>query len=881
MRDPAPTTIYLRDYTPPAFLVPAIDLDFAVHDDHVLVHARLRIERNAAGEDPRAPLVLDGDELELVAVVLDGRRLDTEAYVADTRRLLVRDVPDRFTLETTTYIRPQTNTRLMGLYASKDGLFTQCEPEGFRRITWFVDRPDVMSRYTTTIHADRARYPFLLSNGNPVDGGEEARGRHWVKWEDPFPKPSYLFAMVAGKLDVLRDTFVTRSGRTAQLAIFVEPGKLDQVAFAMQALKKSMKWDEEVFGLELDLDHFMIVAVGDFNMGAMENKGLNIFNTKYVLSRPDIATDADFHNIDRVVAHEYFHNWTGNRVTCRDWFQLSLKEGLTVFRDQEFSADMYSRPVQRIQEVRTLRAAQFAEDAGPMAHPVRPQSYMEIANFYTATVYEKGAEVVRMIHTLLGAERFRKGMDLYFARHDGQAVTCDDFVAAMADASGVDLTQFKRWYDQAGTPVVAARGNYDARARTYTLTLEQHTPPTPNQSDKLPLHIPLALGLVGGDGKDVAIRLEGDPTPPAATRVLSFTQTRQTFRFVDVRVEPVPSIARGFSAPVIVRYDYSEDDLTHLMAHDSDAFNRWEAAQRLATKLILRDVEARRSGRSVPVPASFVTAFGRVLADGRRDPAFAAEALSLPAESYLAEQIEIVDPDALHESRNALLRRLAHALKSELGEAYHALAQREPYSPDAASSGRRALKNLALGYLMQLDDPGVVARCEWQLDNADNMTDALAALTAIANRDIGVRVGALERFYSKWKDEPLVVDKWLRVQATSQLPGTLAEVRRLAEHESFNIRNPNKVYALLAAFGYANHVRFHAADGSGYAFLAERVIELDPINPQVAARLARAFDRWKKFDFERQALAREALERIRDTPGLSKDVSEIVLRSLA
>jgi aminopeptidase N len=791
-------------------------------------------------------------------------------------------VPDRFTLETQVRIRPRNNTKLMGLYASKDGYFTQCEAEGFRRITFFIDRPDVMARYTTTIHADKARFPFLLSNGNPVAHGDEpsAVTRHWVKWEDPFPKPSYLFAMVAAQLDKLEDTFVTMSGKTVRLSIFVEPGKLDQSGFAMQALKKSMKWDEEVFGLELDLDHYMIVAVGDFNMGAMENKGLNIFNTKYVLARPDIATDTDFMLIDRVVAHEYFHNWTGNRVTCRDWFQLSLKEGLTVFRDQEFGADMYSRPVQRIQEVRALRAAQFPEDGGPMAHPVRPQSYMEISNFYTPTVYEKGAEVVRMIHTLIGARSFRKGMDLYFQRHDGQAVTTDDFVQAMQDASGVDLTRFKRWYDQAGTPVVQASGSYDAAARAYTLTLAQFCPPTPGQPEKLPLHIPFALGLVDSQGKDVAPRLQGEPAPTGATRVLSLTQAEQSFTFVDVPSEPVPSLLRGFSAPVIVKYDYDDAALAHLLAHDSDAFNRWEAGQRLAVSILLRAVAARQGGRQPEFPDEFVHAFARVLDDVVRDPAFTAEALALPSESYIAEQMDVVDPDAIHAVRVALRRHLGEALKGELLAAYQAFTVAGPYSADARSAGQRALKNLCLSYLMESTEPPGLELCLRQLDTANNMTDAMAALTALANSDCADRAPALEKFYGRWKNEPLVVDKWLAVQASSRLPGTLDEVKRLTTHTAFDIRNPNKVYSLIRSFG-GNQVRFHAADGAGYAFLADQILALDALNPQIAARIARTFDRWRKFDAQRQQHARSQLERIRDKTGLSKDTLEVVTKALA
>ncbi len=911
LRDPVPTSVHLKDYQPPAFLIDTVDLDFDIHEDHTLVRARLAIRRNPRASDPKAPLVLDGDEIVPETIALDGRALLRGDFELNEAHLSVPGVPDAFTLETTVRIHPGNNTRLMGLFASKDGLFTQCEAEGFRRITFFIDRPDVMARYTTTIHADRDRYPVLLSNGNLVASGVEAHPspmsapapaervavnlinpvrsaahaasmgvRHWAKWEDPFPKPSYLFALVAAKLDKLQDTFVTKSGRAVTLSIYVEPGRLDQSAFAMQALKKSMKWDEDAFGLEIDLDQYMIVAVGDFNMGAMENKGLNIFNTKYVLARADTATDADFLNIDRVVAHEYFHNWTGNRVTCRDWFQLSLKEGLTVFRDQEFGADMYSRPVARIQEVRGLRAAQFPEDAGPMAHPVRPQSYMEISNFYTATVYEKGAEVVRMIHTLIGKDAFRRGMDLYFRRHDGQAVTTDDFVAAMADASGVNLTQFKRWYDQAGTPVVDATGDYDAAARTYTLTLKQHTPPTPGQKEKRPLHIPFAVGLVGPDGADLPLQLEGDAPAVGNEHVLSLTQAEQRFVFVNVPSRPVPSLLRGFSAPVVLKHDYSDAELAHLMAHDSDAFNRWEAGQRLATNIMLRGIEAVGDGRPLVVPAAFVDAFARVLDDADKDPAFAGEAMALPSEAFLAEQIDIANPDVLHSVRMQLRRHIATSLRVRLLDAYHAHAVPGPYSPDAASAGKRTLRNTCLGYLMELDEPESRALAMRQFDDADNMSDAMAALYALANSDCPERVVALEKFYAKWKHEPLVVDKWLAVQATSRLPGTLTEVERLTRHEAFDLRNPNKVYALVRGFA-ANYVRFNAADGRGYAFLADQIIALDPLNPQVASRLARAFDRWKKFDTGRQAHARKALQHVRDTDGLSKDVLEVVTKALA
>jgi aminopeptidase N len=881
MSEATHSTIYLKDYTPSAFLIDTVDLDVAIHDEHSVVRSRLAIRRNPAATTAGAPLSLDGEDLALDAVSIDGRTLEPAAYTLTPQHLTIPNVPEAFVLETACRIRPQDNTKLSGFYASKDGCFTQCEAEGFRRITFFIDRPDVMARYTTTLHADKARYPVLLSNGNLVDAGEEnGTGRHWARWVDPFPKPSYLFAMVAAKLDMLEDTFVTRSGKKARLQIYVEPGKLDQTHFAMQSLRKAMKWDEDVFGLELDLDQYMIVAVGDFNMGAMENKGLNIFNTKYVLARPDTATDIDYQNIDRVVAHEYFHNWTGNRVTCRDWFQLSLKEGLTVFRDQEFGADMYSRPVQRIREVRDLRARQFPEDAGPMAHAVRPQSYQEISNFYTATVYQKGAEVVRMIHTLIGPVNFRKGMDLYFERHDGQAVTTDDFVQAMADASGVDLTQFRRWYDQAGTPTVEVSDAYDAGTQRYILNARQSCAPMPGQPGKKPFHIPLAVGLVGPDGEDMAAALEGESASAAATRMLSLTEPEQRFVFSNVTAQPVPSLARDFSAPVNLRYDYDVRRLTHLMAHDADPFNRWEAGQRLATTLMLTSIEDARAGRRFGAPEAFVDAFGRVLADAGSDPAFAAEALTLPSEMFLAEQMDTVDPDAIHAVRTRFARTVGETLHYELLAAYRTNAVAGPYSPDARAAGKRSLRNLCLAYLME---GGTREACDLvveQFNAADNMTDSMAALLVLADFDCGERGQALERFYARWKDEPLVLDKWLRAQATSRLPDTIDEVKRLTTHPAFSIRNPNKVYALIGAFAMANHVRFHAADGSGYDFVAEQVIALDKLNPQVAARIARAFDRWRKFDPARQGRAHAALERVRETAGLSKDVAEIVSKAL-
>jgi aminopeptidase N len=879
MLDPIGGTVFLKDYAPPAFLVSEVELDIDIHDGFTTVGARMSISRNPASSKPGAQLVLNGNELQLESIYLDGRELSTQDYSLNGRRLTLAQTPDSFTLETRVRIDPQRNTKLMGLYASKDGYFTQCEAEGFRRITFFPDRPDVMARYTTTIHADRDRCPVLLSNGNLVDHGEESDGRHWTKWRDPFPKPSYLFAMVAGKLERRDSIFETRSGRKVTLSIFVEPGKVDQSEFAMQALKRAMRWDEDRFGLEVDLDRYMIVAVSDFNMGAMENKGLNIFNTKYVLARPDISTDRDFMFLDRVVAHEYFHNWTGNRVTCRDWFQLSLKEGLTVFRDQEYGADTYSRPVQRIQEVRTLRAVQFPEDAGPMSHPVRPQSYMEINNFYTATVYEKGAEVVRMIHTLLGEARFRKGIDLYFQRHDGQAVTTDDFIQAMQDASGVDLTRFRRWYDQAGTPRLEVTEEFDAARQRYVLSFRQSCNPASGDTATRPLHIPVAVGLIDANGQQVKLQLDGEDRPGATTRTLSVTEPEQEFAFVGIASKPTPSLLRGFSAPVIVQFDYDDADLIHLMAHDADLFNRWEAGQRLASRIVLRATRDVRLDREPTFPDGFFSAFSKILSEAATDPAFAAEALALPSETYLAEQLGEVDPDALHAARNALRRRVAERLKGDMLLAYRAFATSGAYTPDAASAGQRALRNLCLSYLTELGDEASFGLCMAQFEQADNMTDTMAALTALVNHESDQTQNALDRFYEKWSGEPLVVDKWLAVQAASSSPGTLTNVQRLTKHAAFDIRNPNKIYSLIRTFG-ANHVRFHTADGAGYAFVADQIISIDQINPQVAARIARCFDRWRKFDEQRQQHARRALERIKATPDLSPDTTEVVSRAL-
>ncbi len=898
MRTETPNTIYLKDYVSPAWWVDTVDLQVAIHPDHAEVRARLACRRSPQGAG--GALVLNGEELALQAVSLDGAALDPARYtLADDALSIAGPLPDAFVLETVVRLEPDSNTQLSGLYRSRDGYFTQCEAEGFRRITFFPDRPDVMARYSCTIEADVARFPQLLSNGNRVASGisERDASRHWARWEDPFPKPCYLFALVAAKLDVLEDEFVTHSGRTVRLAVYVEPGKLDQCGHAMAALKKSMRWDEARFGLEMDLDHYMIVAVGDFNMGAMENKGLNIFNTKYVLARPDTATDADYQAIDRVVAHEYFHNWTGNRVTCRDWFQLSLKEGLTVFRDQEFGADTHSRAVTRIQDVRALRVGQFPEDAGPMAHPVRPASYAEINNFYTATVYNKGAEVVRMIHTLLGREGFRAGMDLYFQRHDGQAVTCEDFVAAMQDASGIDLAQFRRWYARAGTPRLKAEGAWDAAARRYTLTLTQSLAPTAYEQrlaeagmpiDEGPLHIPVALGLVLPDGTDAPLRLAGETAPQGSTRVLSLTEATQTFVFEDIPAAPVASLLRDFSAPVQLEFEQTDAELAHLMAHDADAFNRWEAGQRLATRVLLAGIAAVGEGTGW-IPADFVAVCGRVLDAGlAHDPALAAEALVLPAEQVLAEALagrgEIIDPEAIHRARVSLRRHLAMQLRDRFETVWTTLAPAEPYAAEGAQVGRRVLRNVCLSYLAEADGAylrdAVLPRLLAQFEQGGNMTDVIAALGTLANLELPERETALAAFYARWQDEALVVDKWLQVQATSRLPGTAARVRELMRSPAFDLRNPNKVFALVRSFCAANPCHFHAADGSGYALAADVIIELQAINPQVASRLARSFDRWRQFDAVRQDHARAALERVMACDGLAKDVAEVVGNAL-
>ncbi len=877
----APKRVYRSDYRPPAYWIDRVDLDFDLGAAQTRVRARLELRRNADAA-PDAPLVLDGEELELLAVAVDGRRLSPGDYLLGEESLTLPRVPERFALETEVAIHPDQNTRLSGLYASGSMLCTQCEAHGFRRITWFLDRPDVMARFSARLEADRARHPVLLSNGNRVEAGELPGGRHFVRWEDPFKKPSYLFALVAGDLRCHAGEFTTRSGRRVRLEIWVEPENLAKCEHALRSLAKAMAWDERAFGREYDLDVYMLVAVNDFNMGAMENKGLNVFNSKFVLALPETATDDDYEAIEGVIGHEYFHNWTGNRVTCRDWFQLTLKEGLTVYRDQEFSAEMASRAVKRIGDVRALRLSQFPEDAGPMAHPIRPESYISMDNFYTPTVYEKGAEVVRLYETLFGRDGFRRGMDLYFERHDGQAVSCDDFRAAMADANRADLAQFERWYATPGTPIVEASGRYDADARCYELTLRQQAPETRAEHSFRPLQIPVRMGLLGPDGRDLPLRLAGEAAGAAAptTRVLELREAEQRFRFEGVPAAPVASLLRGFSAPVALRWPRPRRELAFLMAHDSDAFNRWEAGQTLAQELLLEMARARAEGRPVELARDFVEAFRAMLLDPRLDGSEKALAMALPAERVLAQAMRVVDVDGLHAARETALRTLARALRPELEALYAQNAEQGAYRVTQDAIARRRLKNAALRYLSCGGEPEELARLERQLERADNMTDAQAALVLLAEHPGAARDRALAGFYERWRGDPLVLDKWFSVQALSQARDTLERVQALARHPDFTLRNPNRVRSLVTSFAAGNAWHFHAASGAGYAFAAEHAIALDALNPQLAARLVGCFNPWRRYDPERQGLMRAQLERIAARPGLSKDVFEIVDRAL-
>lgn len=903
MRDAQATTIYLKDYQMPAFLIELTELHFELDETVTRVRSRLHMRRNPELVGNQQDILrLDGQDMQLLRLQLNDHILKTGEYEQEDETLTVKNLSgllgdaldSGFVLECETLIKPQENTSLEGLYKSNTMFCTQCEAEGFRKITYYLDRPDVMSKFITTIVADKKRYPVLLSNGNDIARGDFDDGRHWVTWEDPFRKPCYLFALVAGDLKYIEDHFKTMSGRDITLRIFVEEKDLDKCDHAMLSLKNSMRWDEEVYGREYDLDIFMIVAVDDFNMGAMENKGLNIFNTSCVLANPATTTDLAFQRVEAVVAHEYFHNWSGNRVTCRDWFQLSLKEGFTVFRDAEFSADMGSRTVKRIDDVSFLRTQQFAEDAGPMAHPVRPDSYMEISNFYTLTIYEKGAEVVRMIRELIGPEKFRKGSDIYFDRHDGQAVTTEDFVRAMEDASGVDLTLFRRWYSQAGTPQLQITGNYDASTQSYELLVRQSCPPTPDQAHKEPFHIPLRMGLLGADGQALPLVLQGESREQAVTeRVLDIKRPVQSFVFTHIDSKPVPSLLRGFSAPVKLTFDYTREELLFVMTRDSDGFNRWNAAQELAVGVIQELLaQAQQGAAEFVVYPGLVAAYGELLAtaiaDARGaqqlDQAMLAQLLVLPSEAYLGELSAEIDVDGIHKVRESVANTLALAHADSFASLYELCQTTAVYSADAASVARRALKNTCLAYMMRLPHAQHLQTCFEQYQAAANMTDVDVALRLLVNSDYpqaeSLRDQALSDFYLRWKHESLVVNQWFTVQAIATRAGALQQVKKLMNHEAFDIRNPNKVRSLISAFCNSNPVNFHHRDGAGYEFLADQVIALNLVNPQIASRLLTPLTRWRKYNSSRQTLMKIQLQRIADQPELSKDVFEVVSKSL-
>ena len=869
--------IYRKDYTPYPWNVDQLDLHFDVGIETTTVCAEMDFRLKEETGTP-TDIVLNGSDLQLVSITLNGRTLTAHDYEIEGETLTIPNAPKHSVLTTEVKIHPGSNSAFEGLYLSGEFLLTQCEAEGFRKITWFPDRPDVMTTYRVTLEADKSEFPVLLSNGNQVDSGELSANRHWICWEDPFPKPAYLFALVAGKLALVEDRFTTRSGRDVSLRIYVEKENLDRCEHAMESLINAMRWDEERFGLEYDLDIYHIVATNDFNMGAMENKSLNIFNSKYVLARPDTATDGDYQGIEGVIGHEYFHNWTGNRVTCQDWFQLTLKEGLTVFRDEEFSADMQSRAVKRIRVIRDLRGRQFPEDDGPMAHPIRPDQYVEINNFYTSTVYQKGATVIRMYHTLLGETGFQKGMKLYFERHDGEAVTCDDFLAAMADANGVNLDRFGRWYSQSGTPQVHVSDHYDAVSQKYTLVLEQHTPPTHEQAEKQALVLPFALGLLNDKGQELPMQLEGEAVAEAGTRLLTVQETRQEFTFVGIEEAPVPSLFRDYSAPVKILFDYTPEQLATLIAHDSDAFVRWDAAQRMAENAILAQCRRQAGGLEMTLDESLVKAFKGVLSDLDADPALLAEALILPDEDYLADQMDVVDVDGIHRARKFIKKGLAQALEVLFDARYIELNDGQPYQKSAVAMARRSLKNACLSYLLETQRGESLALA--QLESSDNMTDTLAAMQGLVLANSALAGTTLAAFESKWNTDALVMDKWFMMQAVKPGPDTVNTVRGLMDHPAFSIKNPNKVRSLIGVFSMLNPTGFHAADGSGYVFHAYRGIELDGLNPQVAARMATAFNRWKRYDEDRKALMKVELQRIASVAGLSSDVSEIVNNAL-
>lgn len=872
-----PATIYLKNYTPPDFLIEQVFLYFDLHQSETTVRSVLDIKRNPAAKNQTAALVLNGEELILQRIAINGKEIQSTQYKVENDTLTITQVPDQFKLEIEVIIYPDKNTELAGLYQSSGNYCTQCESQGFRRITYFLDRPDAMSRFTTCIAADKDRYPTLLSNGNLVETQELADNRHWVKWVDPTLKPCYLFALVAGDFDCVTDEITTLSKRKIDLKVFVEKGKHDQAIFAMEALKRAMRWDEEAFGREYELDTYMIVSVSDFNFGAMENKGLNIFNDRYILAKPQTATDDDFIDIEGVIGHEYFHNWSGNRVTVRDWFQITLKEGLTIFRDQSFTADMNSPVVERISEVEVIRTSQFAQDGGPLAHPIRPESYIEINNFYTVTVYNKGAEVIRMIQTIIGKEKFRQGMDLYFDRNDGKAVTTDDFVQAMEDASGIDLTQFRLWYSQAGTPTLDVVSHYDANKKTYTIEVKQTTAATPGQAQKQAFLIPLVVGLLDATGKDLPLQLDNKT---ATSNVLLIKGDQEKFVFENISAPPVPSLLRNFSAPVKLNYAYTDDELIFLLTHDSDGFNRWDAGQKLGVKIMLQLIKDYRAGKKLSLPDNYKRAFVDLLQDHTTDRALMALMLDLPDIDYLIQLMPVADIEAICEVYDFMFVALAEHCKELLLENYHRYHSTKPYHFDGAAVAARSFKNQCLSYLAELQLPETFALCMQQFNTADNMTDTMGVLRALNDVESRERDDVLAHFYEKFKREDLVVDKWFSLQAYAELPNALVKVKQLLHHPAFNYKNPNKVRAVMGSFAHYNYRNFHAIDGSGYEFLADQVLHVDKINPQVASRILEPLTHWQKFDIKRQNLMKQQLEKIVKSPKLSNDVFEIASKSL-
>jgi aminopeptidase N len=882
MRDATPQTIYLKDYQVPDYLISTVELNFTLDEQQTKVISRLSIIRNPESQTSETALILAGENLKLIRIVInDDKELTEIDYQITPETLIIHNVPQQrpFNLTIENEINPKANTALEGLFLSNGMLCTQCEAEGFRKITYFLDRPDVMAKFTTTLVADKYRYPVLLSNGNKIAQGEAENNCHWVTWEDPFSKPCYLFALVAGQLECLTDSYTTLSGREVGLQIFVEQHDIDKCSHAMQSLKNAMQWDEQVYGCEYDLDLYMIVAVSHFNMGAMENKGLNIFNTKFVLARPDTATDSDYEHIEGVIGHEYFHNWTGNRITCRDWFQLSLKEGFTVFRDQEFTGDRTSKAVKRIEDVNMLRTRQFAEDAGPLAHPIRPDAYIEINNFYTLTIYEKGAEVVRMLHTLLGPEGFRKGCDCYFQRHDGQAVTCDDFVSAMESANAIDLSQFRRWYSQAGTPVIHVSQDYDPENQSLTLAIKQNCPPTPGQQTKAPLHIPITVGLIDSQGKPLKCQLQGHQGEHDEI-ILQLLAPEQTFTLTGLKEKPVVSILRRFSAPVKLVMERKLDELAFLLSFDSDTFNRWEAGQQLAGQIITSLITDVQQGRTLQIDPIIITAFKQVLSQSWEDLSYCSLLLGLPSESYLAEQMQVVDVEAIHIAREFVISTLAGQLQTELETLYLANHRDESGQFDSGAIGRRRIKNVCLSYLSRLESEKIQQWSEQQFSSANNMTDQIAALADIVNYPHPAKDRCLASFYQKWQSEALVIDKWFAIQSASPMPDAFSKVISLTAHPAFDLATPNRVRAVIGSFTQANPIHFHASNGQGYEFLANHVIALDILNPQVASRMLGPLTSWRRFDPSRQNMMKNQLERVMNSPAISRDVYEVASKSL-